>query len=77
MGWLGTFDSAAHETYVLRKGDEAVELRLSADGLHVGASGNAQPAFNQLFQRVRQSVTHDASGCSAAPEAPADSTAST
>jgi Kef-type K+ transport system membrane component KefB len=68
MGWLGSFDSAAHETYVLRKGDEAAELRLSDQGLHVGASGTAQPEFNELFHRVRDAVMRDAKSCAAVPD---------
>jgi hypothetical protein len=76
MGWLGSFDSAAHETYVLRKGDEAAELRLSDQGLHVGASGTAQPEFTELFHRVRDAVMRDAKSCAAVPDRePADKSA--
>ena len=58
-GWVSTLDNAADETYVMRSGGDAAQIRLSDGKLLINASDRRQKEFEQLLAEVKRSVLDD------------------
>jgi Kef-type K+ transport system membrane component KefB len=60
-GWVSTLDNAAEETYLLRSGGDAAQVRLADGELLINASDRRQGEFDQLLAEVKRSVVSDSS----------------
>jgi hypothetical protein len=60
-GWVGAYEGTDEETYLLRSGSDAAQIRLIEQDIHIDASGSRQREFDEMWGEVKASIARDAS----------------